>query len=121
MTIFESLRPELAPGAEVNNFFDAFSGAEVGVVALAGCFRFLDEPDEELTSSGFARNDEVPGIPSLAAAVELDPFAAVVLFREFDLSPSVLPALTGVPPLFFMDFPFGCWTSKSTSRSRSSA
>jgi hypothetical protein len=26
-----------------------------------------------------------------------------------------------VPPLFLRDFPFGCWTSKSTSRSRSSA
>jgi hypothetical protein len=107
----------------VNNFFDAFSGAEVGVVALAGCFRFLDEPDEELTSSGFARNDEVPGIPSLAAAVELDPFAAVVLFREFDFSPSILgaPLDVGAALLRLADFACGCWTSKSTSRSRSSA
>jgi hypothetical protein len=108
--MFDSLWAAVTPGAAVNNFFDAFSFADVGVVELAGCFRFRDELDDELTSSGLARNDEVPGMPSLAA-VEFDPFAPVKLFRALDFSLSGREPLAGwldAPPLRFENLEAGC-------------
>lgn len=111
----------MIPGAEVNTFLETFSFVEVGV-ELAGCFRLREELDDELTSSGLARNEEVPGIPSLAA-VELDPFAAVRLFRELDFSPSVRVPLVRLPvaPPRLGVFEAELLTSRSTSMSRSSA
>lgn len=100
--MFDSPWPGLTPEPPVNNFLEAFSLVAPGVVELAGCFRFLDEFDDELTSSGFARNDEVPGISSLAA-VELSPFVAVRLFRMFDFSPSTLVELVGTPAVRLED------------------
>lgn len=89
----------MTPGAAVNTFLEAFSFVELGV-ELAGCFRLRAEFEDGLTSSGFARKEEVPGMPSLVA-VELEPLAAVRLFREPDFSLSGLSPLVrlaGAPP-----------------------
>lgn len=60
----------------MKSFLDALPFAELEVVALAGCFRFL-EFEAPLASSSFAEKDDVPGIESLAAEAGLVPFTAV--------------------------------------------
>lgn len=117
------------PGAVVKIFFAALPFVVFELLGvLAGCFRFLDEFDEEFPSSGLAEKDEVPGIDSLAEGVEVAPFTAVRLFRVLDevvFSPSGLEPLTvlfGATPLERLDdFDPGLATSRSMSMSRSSA
>lgn len=128
-TMLDSGKLGSALGAAVKIFLAAFPFVEFEFVELAGCLRFLDEPEDPPESSGFAEKEDVPGIASLAVAA-LGPLAAVRLFREFDddeaFSPSGLTPLVvlvaAVPLLFLDDLGAeGGSSSRSMSMSRSSA